>query len=117
MLGGDADGSGGCDGRRRKGIIGPGDAVDDVLVQVVVATVVVMAAPTVQGGEVTWCWVVMVVMAALGGYKLLPAQALCKSHSSSLQKQWLRESASCAFPTHSMPSGANNWLLIHLAFR
>lgn len=66
-------------------------------------------------GKSQWCWVMRVVMAALGGYKHLPAQALCRSHSSSLQKQQLRESACGTLPTHSMPSGANNWLLMDLA--
>lgn len=42
----------------------------------------------------------------------LPAQAVCRSHFSSLP---LRAPA-CSFPTHNVPSGANNWLSVDLAF-
>lgn len=74
------------------------------LVEVAVAMGVVMAVPTLEVGQVA------VLMASDGGdgnsenYRDLPAQAVYRSHFSSLQTQWLRASA-CPLPTHRICSG------------
>lgn len=87
------DNDGGCDGGRRKGSVVMVMVLMVLVVEVVMAPVVVMAVPTVEVGEV------IVVVDSDGddgksrSYRLLPAQAVCKSRSSFLQKQWLRESA------------------------
>lgn len=105
----DNDGNGGYDGRRRKGVLVVVMMPMMLLAEVVMATVVAMAVPTLEVREVTVMMVVMVVMATARATDLakLFAEAivhLCRS----------RESACCLFPTHSMPSGANSWLLLSI---
>lgn len=62
------------------------------------ATVVVKAVPTLE-----------VVMSGDGGDGVsehcgcMPAQAVGRSHFSSVQTQWLRTPACCPFPTHRIP--------------
>lgn len=71
-----------------------------LLVEEAMATVVVTAVPTLQWW---WWW-----------QRWEWQTSACPG---SLQRQWRWESVCCAFPTRSMPSGANNWLLIDLAFQ